>query len=132
MQPIDLGAVLSLSGAAVLTTYTAGSTVYGGRPDKFRFTATCVSVAGTAPTSFELKCSASEDGVNFYDVESEEDADEIADAPAIEHSFTIAAPGTLRASLTVDGKYKHLRVSGKFTGSAGEAGESLTVSAVAT
>lgn len=136
MIATELGTVLSLAGTSILNgTYTAGSTIYAGRPDRIRFYVKSVVVAGTLPTSQVAKVQACDGdtsvAANWYDVESEDDTDEIAEAPMIEHTLTLGASGTFNASYSVSGKYRAVRLAVKWTGNAGETNESVVATAIA-
>jgi hypothetical protein len=135
MLTTDLGTVLSLASTAILTTYVAGDTIYAGRPKEVRFSVQVVVVAGTLPSKQTTKVQACNGDVsvaaNWFDVESEDDTDEIESAPLIEHDLTLNAAGTYNASYSVKGQFKALRLAVKWTTNVGQAGETVIATALA-
>jgi hypothetical protein len=130
--PLDLGVKLSLVGAAILNTYVAGTVVDAGRPPRFRLYVKLVGKAGTAISPVKVKVQASDlddgsDTSGYFDVETESDSDEIAQAPLVEHSYVVGSASTVLDSLTVDGCYKHFRVL-SVGAAAGAAGDLVQVS----
>jgi hypothetical protein len=122
---VDLGTVLSLLGTAFHTSYVTGSEIDAGRPRRLRFSVKAVTISGTNCTDLRLQVLASDDGVTYRAVTSQDDADEII-APLKEHVYTdLSTFGTYSYSLVVDGGYKYVKLEAMFTGGVGKAGESI-------
>ena len=129
MRTIDLGTILSLTGASILTTYAEGAAKAVGSAGRVRATLRVVSIGGTAITSVQAKLQASSDGAaGWHDIESQGDEDATS-TTALEHSITITAGTTQEVSFAVEGPFDFIRLAAKATGGAGQAGESLTGSA---
>lgn len=125
MNPITKDS-LSLTGTAITTSYVAGTAVAAGKASKVRVVGKSVTLAASNSTSAQLKLQASPDGTHDWtDVKSYDDVD-VAAAISAEHSKNTGSSATVGLWFSVPAGFPYVRVSGKYSGGAGKAGESLT------
>lgn len=126
----NLGVALSLAGTAILNTYVAGPAFYTGAIARVRFYGKLVGSSGTPISPVYLKIQAYDDvNAAWYDVESNDDTDSIANAPIIEHGpITVSSATTVATSLTVDGSYPQLRIAAR-AAATGQAGDAIAIEA---
>jgi hypothetical protein len=85
------------------------------------------TIVGTNITAVQCKMSASQDGVVYEDVYSLRDG---ATEQVVGHNFAISAAGTPQENtFTIHGSFQYLKVSAQSVGGAGQAGESVIVTA---
>ncbi len=119
----DLGTILTLTAAQILTTYVDATVINGGRPDTIRFMLLAQTKSGSAITSAVLQVLVSQDGVTYVAVASEDDVS-LDTGPV--HTWAIAAAGTPQPqSVTVPGGYPYIKVQVKALGGIGATGGSL-------
>lgn len=129
----DYGVVFELDDTDITTSYqTPSSTTsdtYASRVQRRRYSilASLLSV-GTNITAIVAKLQASKDGSSWYDVVSTDDAD--GDPFLTEHTYDTIVDDTISGSFYTDGGFNYLRVAVKAVGGAGQATETLQVSAL--
>lgn len=126
---LDFGQVYSLAGAAMTTAYQTNATPLNcGRVGRVRWYLRLATITpGSNVTAALAEVWGSRDGVSYEQLNLQLDDLSIAN----EQSFALVAAGTPQeSSFTCDGGWLYLQPRLKVAGGAGQAGESLALSAL--
>ncbi len=130
MTDHDYGVVYELDATAITTSYQTplalAADSYASRVQRRRYSVVAALINTTNITAVVIKLQASRDGTNWYDVASVDDADGDLE---VEHTYNTIVSHAIAGSFYTDGGFTYLRVAVKVSGGAGQALETLKVSA---
>ena len=121
---------LQLEGAAILTSYTAGTAIPAGNADRIVVSGRALTIAGSASTSAELKLQGSLNGTDGWEDLGVLDLEVATPAVALNITKATGPDTTKGLACLFDATMPWVRVAGKWTGGVGLAGESLIASLI--
>ncbi len=130
MTAHDYGVVFELDATDITTSYQTPAAIaadsYASRVQRRRYSVVASLIALTNITAVVLKLQASRDGVTWYDILSVDDG---SGTSQVTQTYNTIVANVITGSFYTDGGFTYLRVAMKASGGAGQALETLKLSA---